>query len=328
MAAIGVLRLPSVETLILSQADVRQLLSVEVSLAAVERAFAVHGRGEAIMPPFVDVVLPHHHGHFRAMPAYIGGSVGVKWVNSHPENPKRHGLPAVRAVYILNDPSTASPLAIMDATLLTAHRTGAAAAIATKYLAKEPTTLGLVGCGAQSRQIVEAHRALFPEIELRCADVARRAAERLAASFGGKAVSLSEAAACEVVCTITPSDIPLVRREWISDNAHVNAMGADAPGKRELDVRILQDARLFVDDQEQAVRGGEINVPVAKGELSPDHVYATLGELVAGRITGSKDPAITVFDSTGLAIQDTALARAVYEAARDAGLGTPVEITG
>ena len=316
------------ETLILSQNDVRQLLTVELSLAAVERAFAAHGRGEAIVPPFIDVVLPHHHGHFRAMPAYFGGSVGVKWVNSHPENPKRHGLPAVRAVYILNDPSTASPLAIMDATLLTAHRTGAAAAIATKYLAGTPTTLGLVGCGAQSRQIVEAHRALFPGIELRCADVARQAAERLAASFAGQAVSLAEAAACEVVCTITPSEIPLVRREWIASGAHLNAMGADAPGKRELDVRILEDARVFVDDVDQAVLSGEVNVPIAKGELSADHIYATLGELVAGRVTGRKDSAITVFDSTGLAVQDAALARAIFDAAGDKGVGTSIEITG
>src|SRR4051794_13468198 len=112
-------------TLILSRADVRAVVSMDAAITAVEAAFVAHGQGLSIMPPKVYLPLPEHHGDFRAMPAYLGGAVGVKWVNAHPENPARHGLPSVLAVYILSDAETAVPLAVMDGTLLTAVRTGA-----------------------------------------------------------------------------------------------------------------------------------------------------------------------------------------------------------
>src|SRR5262245_26758766 len=116
---------------------------MELAIPAVEGAFAAHGRGEAVMPPKLYLPLPQHAGDFRAMPAYVAGSAGVKWVNMHPENPARHGLPSVMGVYVLSDPATAVPLEVMDGTLLTAFRTGAAGAVASKYLAtKQPSTIG------------------------------------------------------------------------------------------------------------------------------------------------------------------------------------------
>src|SRR5512144_1047045 len=121
-------------TRILTRGDVARLCTMEMALDAVEVAFAAHGRGETRMPVKVYLPLPEHAGDFRAMPAYFSGAAGVKWVNSHPQNPARHKLPAVMGVYILSDPATARPLAIMDATLLTAFRTGAAAGVATKHL--------------------------------------------------------------------------------------------------------------------------------------------------------------------------------------------------
>src|SRR6478735_4239114 len=123
-------------TLVLSQSDVRAVIAMDAAIAAVEQAFLAHGRGEALMPAKVYLGLPQHRGDFRAMPAYLAGTAGVKWVNAHPENPARHGLPSVLALYILSDPETAAPLAVMDGTLLTAVRTGAAAAVASRYLAK------------------------------------------------------------------------------------------------------------------------------------------------------------------------------------------------
>ena len=139
------------KTRILTGSQVSEVLGMDLAVAAVERAFAAHGRGEALMPPKVYLPLEKYGGDFRAMPAYLDGSAGVKWVNSHPGNPKRHGLPAVMGMYILSDPSTAEPLAVMDGTLLTAFRTGAASAVASKHLARKASrTLGIIGCGAQA----------------------------------------------------------------------------------------------------------------------------------------------------------------------------------
>jgi ornithine cyclodeaminase/alanine dehydrogenase len=316
-----------VKTLLLTQQEVRSLIQMDRAVKAVEDAFAAHGRGETIMPPKAYVDLPHHHGDFRAMPAYFAGSVGVKWVNAHPENPSRHGLPAIMGIYILSDPATAAPLAIMDATLLTSVRTGAAAAVATRHLAvPDPKSLGVLGCGAQSRHIIEAHRELWPSIDVRCADINRLAAESLADAFDGEAVSMEDVAKCDVLCTVTPSRMPLVRRAWVPDGVHINAMGADAHGKQELDPAILKDAYIFLDDFDQAVASGEVNVPLEKGQLTLDQIVGTLGEVVAGRKAGRGDARITVFDSTGLAIQDAALARAIYETARERGTGQAVEI--
>src|SRR5204862_4773813 len=134
---------------------------MELAIPAVEGAFAAHGRGEAVMPPKLYLPLEKYSGDFRAMPSLLGDAVGVKWVNMHPDNPKRFRLPAVMGVYILSDPETAFPLAVMDGTRLTAFRTGAAAAIASKYLAiPQPSTVGFIGCGIQARSILAAHRVV------------------------------------------------------------------------------------------------------------------------------------------------------------------------
>jgi ornithine cyclodeaminase/alanine dehydrogenase len=297
-----------------------------MALAAVETAFAAHGRGESLMPPKVYLPLEHYGGDFRAMPAYLSGTAGIKWVNCHPENPSKHGQPSVMALFILSDPMSGAPRAVMDATLLTAHRTGAAAGLATKYLARDPATLGVIGCGAQARYVVAAHRAVHPGIELRAADLSRKSAEKLAGEFDGAAVSIEDAAGCDVVCTITPSRAPLVKRSWIRDGAHINAIGADAPGKQELDPQILRDGVVFVDEMHQATASGELNVPIRDGLYHADDVYASLGEVVAGRIPKKRDSIVTVFDSTGLAIQDLALAQAIYEAAQSAGVGTDIDL--
>ena len=263
----------------------------------------------------------------------LGDAVGVKWVNSHPQNPARHGLPAVIGVYILSDPDTALPLAIMDATLLTAMRTGAAGAVASKYLAVEkPRTMGFIGCGVQARVLLEAHRVVYPEIagdiELRMADIHDEAAAAFAREAGGSAVSLESAAACDIVCTSTPSQSPVVKQSWLSPGAHINAMGADGPGKQELDPDILLAGKLVIDDPAQAFHSGEVNIPLHKGILTEEGVYAMLGEIVAGKKAGRTGDEITIFDSTGLAIQDVAVAKAIYDQARERGVGQNIALVG
>ncbi|QDE72183.1 ornithine cyclodeaminase family protein [Myxococcus xanthus] len=317
-------------TLILSAKDLRSLYTVELGLTAVERAFRAHGLGESLMPPKVYLSLPSYDGDFRAMPAFLDGAAGVKWVNAHPRNPEKHGLPTVRALYILSDPDTASPLAILDGTLLTAWRTGAAGGVASRFLAKkQPRTLGLVGCGVQARVLIDSHRALFGDLELLLADASEAAAKALQAEKGGRIVSTQEACAADIVCTATPARVPVVKREWFQPGAHINAMGADAPGKQELDARLLTEGRVFIDDTEQALHSGEVNVPLHDGLLRPEQIAGTLGEVVSGKKPGrTSDTELTVFDSTGLALQDVALARALYDAALKRGLGQPFDIVG
>ncbi len=314
------------QTLILTQSEVRSALTMEAAVAAVEAAFAAHGRGEALMPAKVYLDLSRYDGDFRAMPAYAAGSAGVKWVNSHPRNPERHGLPTVLGMYILSDPASAVPLAVMDATWLTAARTGAAAGVASRHLARPGShSAGFVGCGVQARTALAALRVVFGELEVLAYDQSRQAAEAFAAEVGGRAATAPEACGCDVVCTATPSRRPVVERAWIRPGSHINALGADGPGKQELDVAILRDARIVIDDLHQASGGGEINVPLAAGELTESAIHATLGEVVAGTRPGREGDEITVFDSTGLAIQDVAVARIVYDEAARRGLGREID---
>ncbi|WP_269324790.1 ornithine cyclodeaminase family protein [Chondromyces apiculatus] len=318
------------KTLLLSRHDVTALLTMEVTLPAVERAFLAHGRGEVQMPSKVYLSFEAEGGDLRAMPAYAAGAAGVKWVNSHPQNPARFGLPSVMGLYILSDPATAFPLAVMDATLITAMRTGAAAAIASKFLARPaPKTLGLIGCGVQARYLLDAHRAVYGAgFEVLAADASAEASQRFAAESGARVVSLEEAAGSDVVCTSTPSRTPVVARGWLRPGTHVNAIGADAHGKQELDPAILRDARVVIDDWTQATESGEVNVPLHDGTYTRAAIHATLGEVIAGKRPGREHAEITVFDSTGLAVQDVAVAQVLFEAAQSRGVGTAIDLLG
>lgn len=315
------------ETLLLSHRDVRALADMPLAVAAVERAFAEHAAGRARMPSKVYLELPEYQGDFRAMPSRMGEYAGVKWVNAHPENRARHGLPTVMGTYVLSAPATGFPLAIMDATLLTALRTGAAAAVASKYLANLPLTrVGFIGTGVQARVLRDAHRVLG-SFELYAADRDPARAQAFADESGGRAVSIEEAARCPVVCIATPATAPVIARAWVAPGTHINAMGADGPGKQELDPAILRDARVIIDEHEQAVHGGELNVPLERGEYRESEIAATLGEVITGVKRGRLHASdITVFDSTGLAIQDVALAAAIYERARERGVGQAIEL--
>lgn len=317
------------KTLVLRQRDVERVATMELAVTAVEGAFAAFGRGEAKMPPKVYLPIEDHDGDFRAMPARLGDSAGIKWVNVHTHNRKRYGLPTVMAVYILNDPANAFPLAVMDGTLLTALRTGAAGAVASKYLAgPAPKTIGFIGCGTQAYTLHGCHRVVFEGFESLAHDRNAATAQRFAERVGARVVSLEEAAGADIVCTATPSRRAFVEARSVRPGAHINAMGADAPGKRELTTAVLKNAAVYIDDIHQAAGSGEINVPLAAGELAIDELAGTLGEVVAGVLPRPDPATTTVFDSTGLAIQDVALARALYEAAKSQSMGQEIDLLG
>jgi len=319
-------------SLVLTGFQVMQVLDMDLALMAVEEAFRAYGEGRVNMPPKAYLTLAQ--GDFRAMYGEIflsrGHICGLKWVNVHPDNPAK-GLLTVMAKILLNDPDTGLEFADLDGTHITDYRTGAAGGVAARHLARpDATRLGLIGAGAQARTQVAAIFKVRPIQEIvvfdRHREHSQAFAAEVAAAFGVKARVATEAAAAvtgqDIVVTTTPSRTPVVAREWVSPGTHINAIGADAAGKQELDPAILTAATVVVDDWAQASHSGEINVALARGELTPEHIYGSLGDIVAGKKPGREAPEeITVFDSTGLIIQDLALGLAVYNRAKERGLG-------
>ncbi|NYT01615.1 MAG: alanine dehydrogenase [Methanosarcinales archaeon] len=317
----------------LSEKDVRSLLTMEEAMQAVEEAFREHGLGRAQMPPKSYLYYPQ--GDLRTMPAYLEGrgSTGVKIVNVHPGNPEV-GLPTVMALMVLNSSSTGAPLAAMGATYLTAMRTGAAGGVAARLLSRPGSRVaGFVGAGAQARtQLLALSRVLkletvrVADVSMqRCRDFERECRPILDCEYV-LTTDIQEACRCDVLVTTTPSRTPLVRSEWIEDGTHINAIGADAKGKEELEAALLCRSRVVVDDMVQAVHSGEVNVPISQGTYLQSQIHGQIGEVVAGKISGREDDReITIFDSTGLAIQDVATATVVYEKARKSGRGTALK---
>ena len=317
------------KTLLLTRNEVEPVASMRLAVEAVERAFTSFGRGEVDMPPKVYLSIDDHDGDFRAMPSRLGDSAGIKWVNVHPHNETRYGLPSVMAVYVLNDPASAFPLCIMDGTSLTALRTGAAGGVASKALyAGTPSSLGLIGCGVQAYTLLGAHEVLFGKLDVLAYDLDPAVSSAFVDAVGGRVVSIEEAAGADLVCTATPSRVPFLEAEWVRPGAHINAMGADAPGKQEVAVDLLRQVSIYIDDLHQATASGEINVPLSRGELALADLAGTLGEVTAGLQPKPAADVTTLFDSTGLAIQDAALARAIYDEARRREIGHEVDLLG
>jgi alanine dehydrogenase len=306
-------------------------------IPAVEDAFAAYEREDVQMPAKSYVDLPQYNGDFRSMPAYMDAgdwdAAAVKWVNVHPDNPDDHGLPTVMGLVIYSDPETGFPLAVVDGTVLTRKRTGAAAAVATDHLAVDgATSLGIVGAGIQSYTQLTAISAVRPIETVVVSDVDDAATQAFIDTFPEfdvRAGSVREAAACDVLSTVTPVREPIVDAGMTADHTHINAMGADAPGKHELADGLLTGAKIVIDDYEQTTHSGEINVPWAQGTLGDEDIYAELGEIVTGTKPGrTESDGVTVFDSTGLAIQDVATAHVVYEDVGETGSGRTAELVG
>ncbi len=319
------------QTLLLDSDDVDEHARMADVISAVEDAFGAYERGDAQMPAKSYIDLPQYNGDFRSMPAYLDAgewdAAGVKWVNVHPDNPADYDLPTVLGTMIYSDPETAYPLAIMDGTALTMRRTGAAAAVATDYLAVEnATSMGIVGAGVQSYTQLDAIIEIRPIEEVVVSDLdddrVQRFIDAYDDQFDVRAGSISEAGHCDVLSTVTPVRDPVVGLEDIGEHTHVNAIGADAEGKHELSDELLLESTVVIDDHQQCTHSGEVNVPYNEGTLTDDDIYGEIGELVVGeKAAREDDTGVTVFDSTGLAIQDVAAARVVYENAREHGAG-------
>ena len=327
------------QTLLLGPDAVEAHADLPAVVDAVEAAFAADARGDTIMPAKSYIDLPQYNGDFRSMPAYLDtgewDAAAVKWVNVHPDNEEQFDLPTVMGTIVYSDPRNAFPLALIDGTTVTRLRTGAAAAVATRHLAREDaTSLGLVGAGTQAYTQLEAIATVRDIDHVVVSDVDEDAVAEFVDTFEGRfdvrGGSVAEAAACDVLSTLTPVEDPIV--EEVGETTHVNAIGADAAGKHEIADDVLQDATIVIDDYEQCTHSGEINVPWSEGLLDDGDIYAELGEIVTDEVPGRGEPGgpegVTVFDSTGLAIQDVAAAHVAYEHATEADAGTLFSLVG
>ena len=283
------------------------------AVEAVRTAFVEHARGHWVMPPKVYVEAPPD-GDFRAMPAAGAGHAVLKWVTSFPGNPAR-GLPTVSGVVLLSDARTGELRALLDAAALTALRTGAAAVLGAHTLARSGAgAAAVVGCGVNGRAVARTFLALGREVLLH--DARPGQVEAAAAELGeGAAVAagLPQALRCDIVASVTPGRELVFTPGSLRPGQHASLMGADGPGKAEIALEELLRARVVCDEWVQAGHNGDIARAVDEGLLARPDV-AELGRVLLGEEEGrSSDEEITVFDSTGLAVQDLAVALAVYE---------------
>jgi len=294
----------------------------EVAIELTRTAFLRHHAGDWVMPAKVYLDAPPA-GDFRAMPARGGGIAILKWVTSFPGNPGR-GLPVVTGALLVSSAETGALLAIMDCAAITALRTGAAAAISARALARpNARTVGVIGCGVNGTWAGRCLKA--GGYESGCvADLQPAAAEALAAELGWEAASVAEAVAQDVVVTVTPGDRPVIFADGLRPGQHLAVLGADAHHKAEVEPEAIAGCHLFCDEWEQASRGGELSGPVAAGMLNRERV-TELGAVLAGEAPGRRnDDEITLFDSTGLAIQDLGIALVVLDAWRSGAIDAPV----
>ena len=326
-------------TLLLPEKDVIQFLSMKKVIELVELAFREKGLNRVQMPAKPYIFYTKYNGDLRVMTSYLEklDISAVKLVNVHPDNQANYKLPTVMATITLVNPRNGAPLAIMGGTIITNMRTGAAGGLATKYLArKDSKIIGMVGAGAQARSQLMALKEVLAKIEeVKVSDKVKASRENYVKEMTDKlglnirAVNSDREAVegADIVVTVTPARGPIVKSEWIGSGVHINAIGADAPCKEELDPKLLKRAKIVVDDWEQASHGGEINVPFAKGIITKEDVWADLGQVVTGLKEGRTSPEeLTIFDSTGLAIQDAVTADFVYRQALAKGVGENIEI--
>jgi ornithine cyclodeaminase/alanine dehydrogenase-like protein (mu-crystallin family) len=302
---------------VFSSADVRRAVAPAEAYEAVREAFVAHARGEWTMQPKL-YVTNYPAGDFRAMPALGGGHALLKWVTSFPGNPEL-GLPTVTGLVVLSDAETGVMQAVLDAGAVTALRTGAAAVLAAATLGRGGT-IAVVGCGVNGAAAAETFSALG--LELMVYDLDRGRAAAVAEQTGASiAASQEEALAADIVVTVTPGRVVLYPPGSLRSGHHFSLMGADGPGKAEIALEELGRGRVFCDDWEQASHGGELAAAVAVGALGSDDV-TELGRVLTGEAEGRRrDDEITLFDSTGLAIQDLAIARLAWS--RADGLDVP-----
>jgi alanine dehydrogenase len=314
--------------LVISQAEVRELLDLDQLVDALAEAHADLTAGKASMPPRIAALVDERDGLLGVMPSFLpSAGLACKLVTLFPRNTDRETHQAIICVF---DPENGTPLALMDGTYVTATRTAAGSALATRLLAREDArVLAVLGTGVQARTHARAIPRVRPIEEIRVAGRDRAKAEALAAEIGGVAVDSYEEAlrGADVVAATTHAVEPVVRREWVEPGTHVNSVGLN-PSGREVDAQTVADATLVVESRASALAPPPAGAPELV-DVDPGHVHAELGELVSGAKPGRRSrEEITLYKSVGIAVQDAAAAALVLAAARERSVGREIELEG
>jgi len=308
------------------------------AIRAVREAYIAFAKGRVKMPPVMHLDVSQYNGEVDIKSGYIEdlGLIGTKIASGFYDNYKL-GLPPGIAVIILMDLKTSIPVAIMDGTYVTAYRTGAAGAVAAKVLArKDSKIIGVVGAGTQARMQILALREVFSIKEIKVWDINTTWRDRYVEEMSEQlkipiepVEDIKDAVIeADIIVTVTPSRKALVMKEWIQEGVHINAIGADGPGKQELDPFIVKRAdKVVVDSLNQCRIIGEIQHALADGLITEDDVYAEIGQILIGEKKGREtNEEITLFDATGLAAQDIAAANIVFKQAKEKGIGRVVSL--
>lgn len=319
--------------LILSRKDLRQLLTMTDVIEAVERGFREYKTGRCIVPVRMPVPIEKAEGIFLFMPAYLEkeGFFGTKIVSVFPRNIEKK-LSTIQAAYLLNDPTTGELLALMDGILLTAMRTGATSALATKYLSrKNSETLGIIGAGAQAPFQAEAISKVRPIHRMLVYDKERKIAENFSGTVSNSlripvhvmASPRDVVVESDILVTVTTSTTPVFDGCHLKGGTHINAVGAYTPEMRELDDFTIGKSKIVVDTYEGCMaEAGDLLIPIRNGKLSKENIYADLGEIVLGQKPArTREDEITLFESVGFALEDLVVASLAYGRASEKGVG-------
>ena len=327
------------KTLILSRSDMMGLFTPEEYVDCVETAFRRHGEGRCYLEPKGHIVLDKYPGEWEVMPSYIESpldnvseAAACKWVSIRENNRANFDLPTVFSILVYTDPETGFPLAIVDGSYHTMMRTGASAAVSIRWMArKNSKILALVGAGDVGVGAFRTCSNIFEWNEVRVWSRSQETLDGFLESESTRYPQLNLRSStriediipgADVVVTMTTGAEVVVKNEYISDGTHIAALGSDLSGNQELDSKILQRARIFVDDIRQCRTDGEINVPLSNGEISEMDIVGDIGKVILGEKSGRmSDGDITIFDSTGIAIQDSATVPLEYKRALEAGVG-------
>lgn len=330
------------DVLVLSAADVERLLPMRDCIAAMREALAALAEGRALVPLRLVMRMPDASGFLGLMPGYIApdgdrdGALGMKAVSVFPGNAGR-GLDTHQGAVLLFEADTGRLSALMDGGTITAIRTAAVSGVATDVLARpEANCLAILGSGVQARTHLEAIAAVRPLRRVRIWSRNPAHARRLTDELQAKCGFQLEAAAtaqdavrdADIVATVTASAEPVLKRAWLKDGVHINAVGSSIPTARELDTATMAGARLFVDRRESALNeAGDLLIPIKEGAVKPDHIVAELGEVIIGKDRGRRSASeLTVFKSLGLAVEDVASAAYVVKNARALRVGQTVQL--
>lgn len=324
-------------TLILNRDNVASVLNMKDCIAAVETAFTELANGTADMPMRNNIKPPG--GISLYMPAYLKEmkALACKVVTVFKDNPEKHDLPTTIGKVLLQDPETGDVICIMDGGFLTAMRTGAASGVATKYLAREESkmTAGIFGTGVQAQMQLWAVCEVRDIEKAYAYDVNPKAAENFKRAMGDKldieiiiAEEPEELLQADIICAATSSPTPIFDGSKVKPGTHINGIGSHTPDARELDTTIVKRSKFIGDSREACFNeAGDIIIPVNAGDISESHYFADIGEVITARKEGrANNKEITIFKSNGLAVQDAATAKVVFEKAVEQGIGTEITI--